>query len=316
MFSVLVIDDSAVVRESILDTLKEYALFECYYEAEDGLAGFKSLLEHRPDLVLCDLEMPRMDGFKFLSMMGMRDELKDTPVILLTGMEDREHKIKGLEQGAVDYVTKPFDAGELVARVKVQLKIKGLQNELRRSNELLKELSITDHLTKLYNRRYLMEALDREYQRTFRKKAPLSLIMLDIDYFKKINDTYGHQGGDEVLVLLAELIKGELRSFDIAARYGGEEFAIVLPETPLADALAVAERLRRHVQEFTYSGALRELTLTVSLGVASFPGERVHCIDSLIHQADHALYRAKGGGRNRVEIMSGSTGEVQVACGA
>ena len=158
--SVLIIDDSEAVRERIIKTLESFNLFVRYYEAEDGLEGFKKLLASPVDIILCDLEMPRIDGFKFLSMMKSRPELQDTPVIMLTGRDDRELKIKGLEQGASDYVTKPFDAEELVARVKVHLKVKNLQDDLKRTNELLLELSNTDHLNGLFNRRYLMDGLE------------------------------------------------------------------------------------------------------------------------------------------------------------
>src|SRR5512138_3718941 len=161
--SILIIDDSETVREQIIQTLMRVtSLFDHYYEAADGIEGFKQVMTRRVSLIVCDLEMPRMDGFKFLGMLQTREELRDIPVIMLTGREDRDLKIKGLEQGACDYVTKPFDAGELIARVRVQLKIRTLQDELKRSNEKLQELSNTDPLTMLYNRRYMMNALERE----------------------------------------------------------------------------------------------------------------------------------------------------------
>lgn len=243
--SILIIDDSDNIRNSIVNTLREVALFEQYHEAKNGIDGLKSLLDTRVDLIICDLEMPRMDGFKFLAMLNSREELKDIPVIMLTGKEDRQSKIKGLEQGAVDYVTKPFDTGELVARVKVQLKIKALQDELRKSNELLLELSNTDHLTRLYNRRHLMDTLDREFKRALREGGIFSMIMIDIDHFKKVNDTYGHQEGDAVLVAVANAIRRELRPYDYAARYGGEEFAVLLPATNLTGSMQAAERVRK-----------------------------------------------------------------------
>jgi two-component system, cell cycle response regulator len=301
--TILIIDDSEQVRANIVRTLKEVSLFEQYLEAGDGIDGFKITLNARVDLILCDLEMPRMDGFKFISMMQTRDELKDIPIIMLTGREESDLKIKGLEQGACDYVTKPFDAGELVARVRVQLKIKALQDELKRSNELLKELSNTDPLTRLSNRRFLMETLEREFQRASRKNNPLSFVLIDIDFFKKVNDTYGHQEGDKVLVEVAALLKSMVRLYDIAARYGGEEFVIVLAETSLTNAMIFAERYRLAVQNLSFGGVLKGITITVSLGVATYPSSKVDCVDSLIRQADEALYRAKQGGRNRVEAM-------------
>jgi len=299
--SVLIIDDSDAVRERIIKTLESFDLFSRYYEAEDGLEGFKKLLSSPVDIILCDLEMPRIDGFKFLSMMKSRPDLQDTPVIMLTGRDDRDLKIKGLEQGASDYITKPFDTEELVARVKVHLKVKNLQDDLKRTNELLLELSNTDHLTGLFNRRYLMEALGKEVQRSLRKKGNLSLIILDIDHFKQVNDRYGHLQGDVVLQKVALQLQKELRAYDTAARYGGEEFIAVLPDATLEEAVFVANRVRASVHGTRFSGALSELSLTVSIGVARFSSPDCTSVDSFIKLADDALYRAKANGRNRVE---------------
>jgi two-component system cell cycle response regulator len=300
--SVLIIDDSDAIRERIIRTLESFDLFARFYEAEDGLEGFKKLLSSPVDIILCDLEMPRIDGFKFLSMLKSRPDLQDVPVIILTGMNDRELKIKGLEQGASDYVTKPFDPEELVARVKVHLKIKHLQDDLKRSNELLLELSNTDHLTGLFNRRYLMDALDKELQRCVRKDGCLSLIILDIDHFKRVNDTHGHLQGDVVLQKVALSLQKELRSYDIAARYGGEEFVAVLPDANPKEALFVAERIRLSIQGTKFSGALTSLSITVSLGVATFPVRDCATVDEFLKLADDALYQAKAKGRNRVEF--------------
>jgi two-component system cell cycle response regulator len=296
--SVLIIDDADSVRYHIISTLKKVALFEHYREARDGIDGFKSLLAAKTDLIICDLEMPRMDGFKFMQMVNSREDLRDIPIIMLTGREDRDLKIKGLEQGACDYVTKPFDAGELVARVKVQLKIKALQDEL------LKELSNTDPLTHLYNRRYLTKVLSSELIRAKRYNESLSFIILDIDHFKKVNDAYGHQNGDTVLSAVAEVVQAGRRCYDIAARYGGEEFVLVLPGTTLAGGITVAQRLREDVRLISFKPPLEQLSITISLGVATFPSAQIEDEDSLIRQADEALYRAKQNGRNRVETMA------------
>ncbi len=301
--SVLVIDDSETVRDQIIQTLQKCALFDLYRQAGDGIDGFKALLDNPADLVLCDLEMPRMDGFKFMALMQTQGGLKDIPVIMLTGREDLDLKIRGLEQGACDYVTKPFDAGELVARVKVQLKIKALQDALKKSNELLTELSNTDPLTGLNNRRYFTEALEREFPRSIRKNESFSLVMADIDHFKKVNDTYGHQEGDMVLTMVAAFIRDLIRRYDTAARYGGEEFVVILPDTGTAQALQFAERLRKGIEEIIFSGRLQSLNVTISLGVATFPSPRVDSVDTLLRNADEALYRAKKNGRNRVESL-------------
>lgn len=302
--SVLIIDDSDTVRERIIHTLESHELFARYHEADDGLEGFKKLLSSPVDVILCDLEMPRIDGFKFLNMIKARPDLQDVPVIILTGMNDRDLKIKGLEQGASDYITKPFDPEELVARVKIHLKIKHLQDDLKRTNELLLELSNTDHLTGLFNRRYLMEALEKEFQRSLRKGGNLSLILLDIDHFKQVNDTYGHLQGDVVLNKVALQLQKELRSYDIAARYGGEEFIALLPDAMLKEALFVAERVRQAVQGTKFNGALASLAITVSMGIATLPTPDGTTVDNFIKMADDALYRAKANGRNRVEYLT------------
>ncbi|BCG48045.1 GGDEF/response regulator receiver domain protein [Citrifermentans bremense] len=301
---VLVIDDSAAIREQVVRTLKDVGLFEEYLEARDGLEGFKTLIESRPDLVICDVDMPRMDGYKFLQLVASRPELLGLPIIMLTGMMDFNSKIKGLEQGASDYLTKPFDAGELVARVKVQLKIKSLQDELKKANEQLKRLTNIDHLTNLFNRRYLSEILESEFFRARRNRENLSMVIIDIDYFKNVNDTYGHQNGDVVLASVAGLAQQMLRAYDSAARYGGEEFVLILPGTPLQGGEMVAERLRQSVLEFAFPHPMEDLTLTISAGVAAYPSPLVENIDSLFRQADEALYRAKQAGRNRVERMN------------
>jgi len=301
---VLIIDDSDRFRSQIIRTVMESALFDTYREARDGLEGFKSMLESPPDLVICDLQMPRMDGLKFLQLVKLRPDLGDIPIIFLTGRSDRDSKIAVLEQGASDYVTKPFDAAELVARVKIHLKIKVLQDELKKTTEHFKELSNTDPLTNLYNRRFFSDVFENEMQRAKRLRAPLSLIILDVDKFKEINDLYGHQHGDKVLVAVAEKLHGALRTYDVASRYGGDEFVLLLPATPVSGALEVAERLRCSVQSIVLEAPLENRSVTASLGVASFPTELISGVDSLFYQADFALYQAKQNGRNRVETTN------------
>lgn len=301
--AILVIDDSAVARELILDALREANLQAELRVARDGSEALAVLQQCLADVIICDLEMPGIDGLGFLDRVKASDTLRDIPVIILTGHESREEKICGLERGACDYVTKPFDPGELVARVKVQLKIKSLQDRLRESNRLLEELSRTDALTGLANRRRFTMVLDQAFHHSLRTNAALALVMLDIDHFKKINDSYGHQSGDKVLTALAGLLKTLTDDNILAARYGGEEFVLILPGTPLETAADEAERLRRQVESLTFSGILADLRLTASFGVAAFPHAAIHTMDQLVWEADEALYRAKRNGRNRVESI-------------
>lgn len=300
--SILIIDDNRTIRQQIMETLSGADLFETFHEAGDGIEGFKTLLSEQIDIILCDLEMPGMDGYKFLRMVGSREELMDIPVIMLTSHEEQEAKIRGLEAGASDYVTKPFFPAELLARVKVQLKIKSLQDSLKESNRQLMELSQTDALTGLANRRRLMEILTIEFERSRRNSTPFSLLMIDLDHFKKINDNYGHQEGDIVLRSLAELMRAHLRQYDTAARFGGEEFSLVLPETDPVEAAGVAERIRKEISRMRFSGALENVEITASIGVASTPHPNFEQVDDLLRAADDALYEAKNNGRNRVEI--------------
>jgi diguanylate cyclase (GGDEF)-like protein len=301
--AVLIIDDDDHIRREVRKRLEDVHLFDLYYEAGDGIEGFKVLLNKPVDLILCDVVMPGIDGFKFLSMKKARTEFDGIPVVMLTGEDDVKLKIRALEQGASDYITKPFNPGELTARVKVHYDIKRLQEELKESNRRLEELSNTDDLTKLYNRRYFMELLELEFQRSQRYETKISFIMIDIDNFKGFNDTYGHLMGDRILYEVAQILRENLRLHDIVGRYGGEEFVLLMPETGLKGAMVVAERYRKRVEEFVLVETDKALRVTISLGVAACPNPHISTVDDLIRLADNALYRAKNNGRNRVELV-------------
>jgi len=298
--AILIIDDSATARELIRDTVERTKLFVTYHEAANGAEGIAILRRHPIDVVLCDLEMPGMGGLELLAKMNASEALRDIPVILLTGNENHAEKIRCLGEGASDYVTKPFHPGELAARIRVQLKIKTLQDSLRESNRELERLSTTDHLTGLANRRHFMERLSKEFLHSQRTGMPLALIMVDLDHFKTINDSRGHQGGDQVLREVAEILGRQMRPYDLAARFGGEEFSIILPETDLAGALGVARRLRELTESHHFHPPADGLTITASFGVAATPMDSV---EALIRNADAALYHAKHQGRNRVETL-------------
>lgn len=297
---VLIIDDQDVVRQQVRSTLAEGGHFTRFTEAADGLEGFQLLLQKlgEIDLILCDVEMPQIDGFKFLSLKSSKPELEEVPVIMLTTRGEDEHRIRGLELGASDYILKPFIGGELAARASNQMKIRRLVQALRAQAAELERLSNTDPLTRTFNRRYLMQQLEGEFSRAMRYGHQLGLIICDIDHFKLVNDKYGHQVGDGVLVEVAAILQENRRAHDIVARYGGEEFCIVLPETDLDAADSVAERYRAKIASHHFVVDANDLQVKMSFGVAGVPDSRPATMDDLIRYADIALYQAKEAGRN------------------
>ncbi len=300
---ILIVDDNALIRSEIKAVLMKDGSFSHFMEASDGLTAFKTIMETPPDLVLCDLVMPGFDGLKFLGLKASRTELEQIPVIILTAEDDLDRKAEILERGAQDYVTKPFHEKELLARVRIHIKLKLLQDELREKNALLETLSVTDVLTGLANRRRLMTRLDEEVARARRYKTPLSVVMIDIDHFKEVNDVHGHAMGDEVLRNIGAMLKAGVRTTDLAARYGGEELTLVLPHTDLPAAVLVAENLREKFASMEHHLDSASLKKTVSMGVAARDGQgEVPSAEDLLKYADEALYRAKQGGRNRVEV--------------
>ena len=304
-FSILIVDDQAPLRQQLTRVVGRLPVFKTVREAENGIDAFKKVTEELPDLILCDMVMPVVDGLKFMTLLYSRPEYREVPVIFLTGKTDMETKIKGLEMGASDYVTKPFDDGELLARIKVQLKIKSLQDKLKTANRQLWELSTVDALTKVYNRRYAMHRLDTEFKRCDRYQAALSFIMIDIDYFKKLNDNYGHQVGDDVLRNLGALITESVRDSDVPGRYGGEEFCILLPHTDIEGACSLADRFMEAVRENIFETSAGPLKITVSIGISSTGLQGVESTEELIRFADEALYRSKKEGRDRITVAVG-----------
>jgi two-component system cell cycle response regulator len=298
--TLLIVDDARTNRQYVADLVTERGLCRSCVFAEDGLAAFKMLRTDAVDLVVCDLDMPRCDGLKFLRLKATDPAFAAIPVIVLTGAEDVARKVQALTTGASDYVIKPFEPNELAARIGVHLKLRKLQAELVRTNSELQRLTQTDHLTDVANRRHLAERLEEEYLRARRYDRPLSVGLLDIDHFKRLNDAHGHPAGDHALIEVAKLIKHTLRCHDFVARYGGEEFAMLLPETGADRAIMALERLRSAIERADIRYAGQRLAVTVSLGMASFPHELVSKASDFITLADAALYDAKRSGRNRV----------------
>lgn len=303
MASLLVIDDSEGFRKQVSGILLESGLFKSCLTASNGMEAYRYLTANPADLVICDLEMPYLDGLKFLRLVNAQPQLKGIPIIVVTGNHDRRLMLDGLAQGACDYLTKPFDPEELVARVRNHLAMKKHRDELRTAKEHYQQLSNTDPLTSLYNRRFCTEILEAELQRARRLGAELSLLLVDIDHFKRVNDRYGHQAGDRVLVAVTEGLRRALRSYDVASRYGGEEFLVILPGTGCLAAEEVAERLRESVAFLRFPSPMERLRVTVSIGVTSFPVAEHDESTALFQRADDALFLAKANGRNRVETL-------------
>jgi two-component system cell cycle response regulator len=298
-FVVAIVDDDPAIRRLVRLLLKRSG-----YDTVEFATGAEAReqLERIPwDLAILDRRLPDIDGLVLCQELRLNPEFKSRYVIMLTGEDETEDKIQGLDLGADDYITKPFQYAELLARIRAAKRIVDLQKELMDTNRRLERLSITDGLTGLYNHRHFQDELFREFEESARYGRPLSLAMADLDFFKKVNDTYGHAVGDEVLKAVARMFKESSRSTDLVARYGGEEFAVLMPETDLDSALAFAEKLRALVEATpvqTQSGALH---VTVSIGVATVPHPNIHAAKELIVASDNALYRAKNAGRNQVK---------------
>jgi diguanylate cyclase (GGDEF)-like protein len=306
--TVLIVDDSATLRELTREALHRAGMFDTYLAASDGFSGFRSLLTDKPDLVICDLNMPGASGRTFLELRKAHPRLLRVPVILLTSDADEGHKADLLEAGASDYVVRPFHPRELIARVRLHLRLKQVQEELAVANERLLALSRTDALTGLLNRRALDESMAIEVARALRYGSPLSIAVLDVDHFKRVNDTYGHTVGDDVLRAVARVIEAGLRKTEFAARFGGEEMVVVMPHTEVGGAAEVAERFREAIGRSEHWAGTMSFSITASFGVAgmSVPGvaNGPRTGDELFSLADSALYAAKRGGRDRV-VVSG-----------
>lgn len=303
MTTLLIIDDSAQVREEVIGILTAAKAFNSYLQAPDGASGLMILSdpEQAVDVVCCDLNMPRMDGFQFLRLARANPELTSIPILMVTAETEVKDVVKTFELGANDYISKPFVPSILTARFKNMLHIKKLQDLLKEQTRMLEQMAATDPLTNLANIRTFKHSLKDEFERAQRYEHDLSILMVDLDFFKKINDTYGHPCGDSVLKQSAGIMLDIMRKVDIVARYGGEEFAVVMPYTDLAGAVKAAERLRAAIEANHFDGLPEAGSATVSIGVASLSEDDETEMDGLVKMADEALYAAKQNGRNRVE---------------
>lgn len=295
---VLVIDDSDFIHKLVRMRLRREGLeVSSEYNGEKGI---DRAVRDQPDLILLDIDLPDMDGFDVCQRLKEHPETRGIPVIFLTGTVTTEAKVRGLDLGAVDYVTKPFDEIELRARVRAALRTKRLQ-------DLLEKQSFVDGLTGIWNRSYMDSRLESELKVATRYERQLSVVMADIDHFKKLNDAHGHLFGDIVLQGVSGALRGAARQTDIVCRFGGEEFVLLLTDTPMAGGIDVAERLRAAVESKIFEVCGETLSVTASFGVATT--DRIEgplSVEALLSAADQALYRSKQNGRNCVHAFSPS----------
>jgi diguanylate cyclase (GGDEF)-like protein len=301
---ILVVDDDASSREIVAKAL-EYEGYQTR-QCESGNEGLKVLAEWSPHLILLDVNMPGLNGIETLARLRVRDEY--VSVIFVSADCQRDDVVRGLDAGADDYVCKPFDVMELMSRVRSQLRIKDLNDSLKRANDRLKELVDIDDLTGLFNMRSLYKRLDFELDRARRYNRSVCAIMMDLDHFKRVNDQHDHLFGSYVLSEVGKIIRANIRKVDFGARYGGDEFLIVLTEIALEGAQTFANRLRSKIAESTFKNDHYKMDLTASLGLAiTNPNDFDVDARSIVRYADRALYKAKENGRNRVETFDFST---------
>ncbi|MCL2627994.1 MAG: diguanylate cyclase [Oscillospiraceae bacterium] len=290
---ILIVEDSKLNQEILRNILqKDYKLDF----AIDGTVALDKVKKAPPDIILLDLILPGMDGFGILTELKKCDSTRSIPVIIITGRSDPEEEAKGLNLGAVDYITKPFHAVVVNARVETQVKI-------LKQMRIIEKFGFIDTLTNIPNRRHFDQTFIKEWNRAKREKKPISIVMIDVDHFKMYNDTHGHQQGDVALQTVAGTVTSSLkRTADIAARWGGEEFAVLLPNTTLEGAMHIAEEIRSNIEasDIPCGKGGKSHKITISMGVAQTLPDKDASIAELILQADRALYKAKDTGRNKV----------------
>jgi two-component system cell cycle response regulator len=301
-YRVLMVEDSRVSLEVYAQRLERRG-----YQVSTALSAEAARVELEkslPELILLDVFMPKVSGFDFLRELRSQPRTATTPIILISALSDTQHIVEGLELGANDYVTKPIVMPILTARMEALLRSSELVRRLEVQTELLAKLAAFDDLTGSYNRRSMFHQLEAELSRCRRYERSLSVLMADIDHFKKVNDQYGHLVGDQALKWVANTLQNELRSMDFLCRYGGEEFCAILPETNRPGAVRAAERIRTALERQVFVIDGLSLSLTISVGGASWTPVGKQEIPDLLARADAALMDAKRAGRNQVRVAT------------
>jgi two-component system cell cycle response regulator len=295
---VLIVEDREQSALRLAETLQRDHDVEVVGDVSEALIRAKG---GDYDLVIPSLSLDRQDGLRFCATLRSLDATRQTPLLVIVDEGDMKRLVRALDIGVNDYLMRPVERSELVARVRTQLRRKRYADRLRHSLQLSLEMAITDQLTGLFNRRYMSRHLSTLISNAGTTGKPVSFLILDIDFFKKINDTYGHDVGDDVLREFANRVSHNVRGIDLACRYGGEEFVVVMPDTDMTFAYMVAERLRQSVADipFKISVPPGQITVTISIGVTASEGSG-DTAEALLRRADQALYRAKRDGRNRV----------------
>ena len=302
---VLVADDSAVSRKLVEHTLSEKRYYLVF--AKSGREAIDLFALHNPTLVIVDWIMPDLTGIEICKHIRSKSQTSYTYIILLTGKSGKESVVEGLAAGADDYLTKPFHPEELIARVGVGLRIMELQREIEVKNAMLQELALTDPLTSLPNRRAIEDWAARQLSAAARHGFSFWVALADLDHFKAVNDTHGHESGDIVLKTFSQVLKSKSRSSDICGRIGGEEFLFVMTHAAKEDAQRVIEGIRAELEATNFHFNGNRLKVTASFGLAGFAGTRAPDFKQLVARADLALYSAKRLGRNRVEVEDAQT---------
>ncbi|MBV8791461.1 MAG: PleD family two-component system response regulator [Pseudolabrys sp.] len=295
---ILVVDDRKTSYERIVSMLSSEHVVDVEADPNEGL--FRAA-DGNYDVIIVSLQLENFDGLRLCSQIRSLERTRNTPILAVSEADNNARLVRGLEIGINDYLIRPIDKNEMLARVRTQIKKKRYTERLRDNVQMSIEMAITDALTGLFNRRYMETHLSGLVEQASARSKPISVLILDIDYFKSINDTHGHDAGDDVLREFALRIRKCIRNIDLACRYGGEEFVIVMPETDIAVAGMVAERLRRRIagEQFAIQQGAANLDVTISIGIAALSGMQDNAA-AILKRADTALYRAKRDGRNRV----------------